>query len=80
MVVEAIGVGGAREMWGPLMQLEATNARHLQWLAVLACWSVPSSASVTCISLPLPVLLIFPLPPPPCSPCHCQCCWMLQLD
>ena len=39
MIVEALGVSGVQSLWAPLMQLEATNARQLQWLAVLACWS-----------------------------------------
>ena len=39
MVVEALGVSGVQSLWAPLMQLEAANARQLQWLAVLACWS-----------------------------------------
>lgn len=38
VVVDTIGVQGAREVWAPLMQLEGTHARQLQWLAVLACW------------------------------------------
>ena len=38
IVVDAIGVQGARDLWAPLMQLEGANARQLQWLAVLACW------------------------------------------
>lgn len=38
-VVEALGVSGVQSLWAPLMQLEAANARQLQWLAVLACWS-----------------------------------------
>lgn len=37
-VVETVGVEGVQALWGPLMQKEAANARHLQWLAVLACW------------------------------------------
>ncbi|KAL0036203.1 hypothetical protein WJX79_007899 [Trebouxia sp. C0005] len=37
-VVEALGVSGVQSLWAPLMQLEAANARQLQWLAVLACW------------------------------------------
>ncbi len=39
MIVEAVGVAGVQSLWAPLMQLEAANARQLQWLAVLACWS-----------------------------------------
>jgi len=39
MIVEALGVSGVQTLWPPLMQLEAANARQLQWLAVLACWS-----------------------------------------
>ncbi len=39
MIVEALGVPGVQSLWAPLMQLEAANARQLQWLAVLACWS-----------------------------------------
>ena len=37
-VVEVVGVEGVHSLWGSLMQKEAINARHLQWLAVLACW------------------------------------------
>lgn len=39
-VVHGLGVQGVQSLWIPLMQLEASNARQLQWLAVLACWSV----------------------------------------
>jgi len=43
MIVEALGVSGVQTLWAPLMQLEAANARQLQWLAVLACWSAPAN-------------------------------------
>ncbi|DBA95921.1 TPA: hypothetical protein ACH3X1_001448 [Trebouxia sp. C0004] len=38
MIAEALEVSGVQSLWAPLMQLEAANARQLQWLAVLACW------------------------------------------
>jgi len=43
MIVEAVGESGVQSLWAPLMQLEAANARQLQWLAVLACWSALAS-------------------------------------
>lgn len=47
-VLGALGLQGVQSLWTPLLQLEASNARQLQWLAVLACWSVPSNLSANC--------------------------------
>ena len=37
-VVGVVGSEGVQGLWASLMQLESSNARQLQWLAVLACW------------------------------------------
>lgn len=37
-VIAAIGPDRARALWVPLLDLETSNPREWQWLAVLACW------------------------------------------
>ena len=40
-VLEGVGEQGVLSLWSPLVQLATANAKQLQWLAVLACWSDP---------------------------------------
>ena len=37
-VIAAIGPDRAHALWVPLLDLETSNPREWQWLAVLACW------------------------------------------